>query len=104
MRPMKKPSYIFLSLFCFLVLGLMAQIGYMYSFKQGDLKSTQEFVKLSGLPDLALANEALFVRFRSLSDIFSLFSNSPELREYFPSTFVYAPSKNQNTSRIELEK
>ena len=47
------------------------------------------FTSLVGLTDLSLVTEARYVRHRSLSDIFSFFGDGPELREYFPSTFVY---------------
>ncbi|MDX1808787.1 MAG: hypothetical protein R3331_04565 [Sulfurospirillaceae bacterium] len=64
------------------------------------------FVEKTGMSDLSLSTEAHFVRHRSLSDLFSIFSNAPTLSEYFPSTFVYNYSQIQkkNPSRIELEK
>lgn len=64
------------------------------------------FVSLTGMSDLALSSEAHFVRHRSMSDLFSIFSNSPTLTEYFPSTFVYNYSEIQrkNPARIECEK
>ena len=64
-------------------------------------------VKKTALPDLALSTEAHFIRHRSLSDLFSIFSNAPMLLEYFPSTFVYHYSgvvQKKNPARIELEK
>lgn len=56
-----------------------------------------------GLPDSALVNEAHYVRHRSLGTPFMMFSESPSLMEYFPSTFVYAPSSTvaKLPSRIE---
>jgi NAD-specific glutamate dehydrogenase len=61
----------------------------------------EELVALVGLPDLALVSEAHYVRHRSLSDVFSYFNESPELLEYFPSTFVYHYAPSSNPSRIE---
>ena len=56
-----------------------------------------------GLPDSALVNEAHYVRHRSLGTPFMMFSESPSLMEYFPSTFVYhyTPSQTHIPSRIE---
>ncbi|MDD3343133.1 MAG: hypothetical protein PHR87_06120 [Sulfurospirillaceae bacterium] len=64
------------------------------------------FVSLVGLPDLALVTEAHYVRHRSLSDVFTFFSDSPELLEYFPSTFVYtyAPNIKNTPSRMMREE
>ncbi len=64
------------------------------------------FVRLVTLPDLAISNETHYVRHRSLSDTFSIFSNSPTLSENFPSTFVYNYSEIQKNlpSRIEVAK
>lgn len=52
-----------------------------------------EFVKITLLPDLALSNEASFVRHRSLSDFFSSHKDDGSLREYFASTYIYSESK-----------
>lgn len=73
----------------------------MYTSKDNFQEQKFAFVKLIGLPDLAIANGANFVRHRSLSDTFSFFSNGPELLDFFPSTHTYnfgnqhhdAPSK-----------
>ncbi len=77
----------------------------MYSSSPLYEREKSAFVELVGLPDLSISNEANFVRHRSYSDTFSLFSNSPELLEYFPSTFTYnyAAVYKKNHSRIELE-
>lgn len=63
------------------------------------------FTALVGLPDLALVSEAHYVRHRSLSDVFSFFGDSPELLEYFPSTFIYHfSSVTHHPSRIMREE
>jgi len=54
-----------------------------------------------GLSDLALVGEAHYVRHRSISDVFAYFNESPELLEYFPSTFVYRYTPLTNPSRID---
>ncbi|MDY0117436.1 MAG: hypothetical protein RBR59_07670 [Sulfurimonadaceae bacterium] len=67
-----------------------------------EAKSKKElFVSLTTLPDLALSNEATFIRHRSVSDFFSLFKDDPTLREYFPSSFAITHAINQNKSYHE---
>ncbi len=98
---MKTQSITFIALFLGLILTLSLQ---MFTLNQqfADHQSIKRtFVLFSGLPDLSIANEALFVRFRSYADTFSLFSNGPELLEYAPSTFTYHPAYTPNPSRIE---
>lgn len=103
---MNKLSYYFLSTLFLLSSILGVQLVYMYSFSSLDIEEKNAFVKVVSLPDLAISNSANFIRHRSLSDTFSLFSNGPELLEYFPSTFTYNYSTNPkyNPSRIELAK
>lgn len=61
----------------------------------------EQLIAFVGLPDVALVSEAHFIRHRSLSDVFSSFNESPELLEYFPSTFVYQHPRQFHPSRIE---
>jgi hypothetical protein len=51
-----------------------------------------DFVRIIGLPDLAISTEATFVRHRSISDLFSIYKDDGSLREYFPSTYAYSHS------------
>ena len=94
----------FLTLLTTLCVTLIAQLLY-FSHTQGLTPSMitckEEFIALVGLPDLALVSEAHYVRHRSLSDVFSYFNESPELLEYFPSTFVYHYAPNAHPSRID---
>jgi hypothetical protein len=53
------------------------------------LNQKLNFIQKTGLPDLAISTEASYVRHRSLSDIFSIYKDDGNLREYFPSTFTY---------------
>ena len=50
------------------------------------------FVKKTGLPDLAISTEATYIRHRSMSDMFSIYKDDGSLREYFPSTYAYSHS------------
>jgi len=102
---MNKLSYIFLYILVILSCTLGILTLYLHNYNSLHVKDKNAFVKVVGLPDLAISNSANFIRHRSLSDTFSLFSNGPELLEYFPATFTYNYSSNQknNPSRIELE-
>ena len=102
-----KSSYLlFFILFTCTLIGI--EIAFFQKSASLALVSVQKekFVSLVGLPDLSLVSEAHYVRHRSLSDVFSYFGDSPELLEYFPSTFVYhyASAFEKNPSRIEREK
>ena len=87
------------------ILLISTEIAYL-SIKDKSSLHKRLFVQIVGLPDLAISNETHYVRHRSLSDIFSIFSNSPTLTENFPSTFVYNYSEIQRNlpSRIEVAK
>lgn len=102
---MNRLSKYFLVLLSSLLVLLSIEILYMYANTNHYIKEKNEFVKLVGLPDLTISNGANFIRHRSYSDTFSLFSNGPELLEYFPSTFTYNYSHTfkKTPSRIELE-
>lgn len=69
-----------------------------------DTKRGVAFNRVVGLPDLALVSEAHYVRHRSLASPFALFSESPSLLEYFPSTFVYAYSPSIITTPSVMER
>ena len=60
------------------------------------------FIKTTGLPDLAISTEASYIRHRSLADLFSIYKDDGNLREYFPTSFVYNHSTiiNNTPSRI----
>lgn len=61
------------------------------------LEQKKAFVSLVGLPDLALATEADYIRHRSLSSYFSLFKEGPLAREYYITTSMYQPAQNYFT-------
>ena len=89
----------------FTLLSLIGEIIYLKS-RDRSLELRRELVKIVQLPDLSISTESHSVRHRSISDTFSLFSNSPTLTEFFPSTFVYnySPVQRKRVSRIEIEK
>ncbi len=102
---MKLKTTFVLSFMFLISIIIAAEIIYLVSQDKKTLEK-ETFVKLIGLPDLAISNETHYVRHRSLSDTFSIFSNSPTLSENFPSTFVYNYSNIQKNlpSRIKCEK
>jgi hypothetical protein len=75
----------------FLTLFFIFETTYL-SLKEKNISQKKLFVKKIGLPDLAVSTEAKYIRHRSLSDIFSIFSEDPEGVSYFVTTFTYAPS------------
>ncbi len=98
----------FLIFFVFLVFLLIGEFGYLKTFRslsKEDIALKNRIVKFGFLTDLAVSTETKVIRERSVVDIFSVFNESPELLEYFPTTFVYAPSYvlKKNPSRIDVE-
>ena len=94
--------------FIFLILVLIGEYSYLKTFRslsKEDIILKNRVVKFGFLTDLAVSTETKVVRERSVVDIFSVFNESPELLEYFPTTFVYAPScvLKKNPSRIDIE-
>lgn len=99
MNKITKGLFLFLSILLFVFLG---QLGYLFatqSVTQETKEKKQLFVSLTSLPDLAIATEADYIRHRSMSDYFSLFKEGPFLREYFVSSYLYAPSNYYFTAR-----
>lgn len=99
-----RARFMFFALFFTLSVTLMAQgiyFSHTHTLTSTQITSKEQLSALVGLPDLALVNEAHYVRHRSLSSIFAYFNESPELLEYFPSTFVYRYAPYTHPSRIE---
>ena len=78
--------FIFAS-FASVLFALLLYLNSNNSINKEKLKRKTDFLQVVRLPDLAISTEANYVRHRSLTDIFSIFRESPELIEYFPSTF-----------------
>lgn len=104
----KKTRYLF---FIFVISLLIIAFESIYlqinkALSKKDIEEKNLYVSISNMPDLAISNEAMYIRHRSLSDIFSIFKDSPELREYFPTTFVYSHSHiiNNTPSKVLNEK
>ncbi len=89
---MTKKSFILFYIICGLIGIVLIQAIYLSNTKsitQELLNKKQTFVKVVGLPDLAICTEASYIRHRSLSDMFSIYTDDGVLREYFPSSFTY---------------
>jgi len=100
----KKSVYLFyiISGLIGLVISLSIYLFNTKSMTTNILNQKLTFVKMTGLPDLAIATEASYTRHRSLADIFSIYKDDGNLREYFPTAFVYNHSTllNNTPSRI----
>lgn len=88
--------YLLIGLLLLLVLETVYLLMTQSSDAQKDRQKAQ-FVTLVGLPDLALVTETSSIRHRSLTDIFSLYREDASLREYFPTTFTYTVSPQQES-------
>jgi len=101
-----KNKNLFLLIFIFIISSFLILQAIYLNYQDRKIEEKRAFVKIIGLPDLAISNETHYVRHRSMSDAFSIFSNSPTLGENFPSTFVYnyANIQKKIPSRIEIEK
>jgi len=82
MKNIKILSITFLSLITFLFLTIL--------YLSSTTKSYDKKIKLISavsLPDLAISTEANYIRHRSLSTMFDIYKDDPDIRVYFPSTF-----------------
>ena len=71
---MNKKSKYFFIIFTIVMSFLTFEIIYLYTFKSStkeELAQKNSFVKVTGLPDLAISNEAMFIRHRTLSDTYT---------------------------------
>ena len=99
----KKSKFVF---YTFILLGsvLIFQISYLYNTKAMTskvLESKNYFVKLVGLPDLAISTETSYVRHRSLSNMGDVFKDDGSLREYFVSTYAFSSSGLINKKSLD---
>ncbi|NCD01295.1 hypothetical protein EOL94_04345 [bacterium] len=103
---MARSTFCLIGFFVCISVCVVVEFWYLYSTRsmtQDVVNKKALFIAHVGLPDVSLVGETRYVRHRSLSDIFSIFGDSPELLEYFPSTFVYhyAPYVSTSSGRVE---
>ncbi len=97
----KKSKYLFFIflLFFTLSLGELLYINEAKSMNSVDLDKKKRFVELVGLPDLAFSSEADYIRHRSLSNVFAIYSEDGSLREHsnvsFSTTSIQGKSTNE---------
>jgi len=103
----RKTHYLFY-LISTLISFLLILTIYLYNTKstsEQTLDKKLTFLKYSTLPDLAISTEASYIRHRSLTNIFSIYKDDGNLREYFPSTFTYSHSHiMNNTLKVTNDK
>jgi len=76
-----------------LSISLLLYLQTFESLSEEDRTLKREYVKLTTLADLSLANEALYVRHRSLASTFSIYSNDANLLEDKLPTFTISDAK-----------
>ena len=64
-----------------------------------EISSKNSFVKVVGLPDLAISTETSYIRHRSLANVTLIFSDGAEHIEYAPSTFITYMGKISNDNK-----
>jgi len=84
--------YLLTLLLIFTLIGELVYFSSSKSMTLEELKIKKDFVQIVKLPDLSIATEARFIRFRSLADVNSAFNEGPEILDYFPATFTYYPA------------
>ena len=98
---MNKKSKYFILITFISILIICIEVIYLQkskAIKDYEKKEKELFVSIVQLPDLAITTEAMYLRHRSLSDTFSIFKESPELREYFPTSYLYSHSHITNNT------
>ena len=85
--------------FGFLISTLLILIIYLSntsSLTEEQIQKKNLFVKLLGLPDLAISTEVGYIRHRSISNFFSSFKDDGTLRENTLSSFTYTQNRSIN--------
>jgi len=103
-----KSSKIYLFILLSIFLFLSVEIIYLKSkntLNKAEKEQRNLYVQMAALPDLSISSETRSIRHRSLSDLFSIFNEGPEIRDFFPASFVYSPSRNltKQPSRMTFE-
>jgi len=81
----------FLISFTLLALCFIGEIIYLnstHTFSKGLLEQKRNFVRLTGLPDLAIMNESRAARHRSLNTMATTYEVDGSLREFDRSSYV----------------
>ena len=84
--------------------GLVLHLGLTRSVSDDYAVVKRSFVQLTGLPDLAVTTAAGHIRHRSISHANMVFYAGPDVRGFFPSDFVYAPSDVLNVTHSGMKE
>lgn len=102
---MKTKSYSLFYLMMTLLLfffGVVLFLEYNATPTPQSIKNKNLFVQTTLLPDLALVNSSSYIRHRSLSTVFSVYSDDGTLREYDITSFTYAPSNIHSNTPLKV--
>ena len=95
-------SNIIIWIFISVIVFTIAEIFY-FNYKSNNIEilisQKHKVVSIIGLPDLALASEAVWIRHRSIKNVFSIFPEDGSLLDYYPSSFVYNSNVIRNSSQ-----
>ncbi|WP_457747024.1 hypothetical protein [Sulfurimonas sp.] len=93
---MNNKSYIVSVFFVSLIVLLSTLFFYLreyHSLSNKDEILKKSYVKLSTLPDLSLANDTSYIRHRTLTSLFSIYSNDANLPEDKLLTYTISDAK-----------
>ena len=88
---MNKKSKIFLLILSGLLSLSVVEVLYLNEAKSMSseaLSKKKIFVSSTGLPDLSLSTEAQYIRHRSISNVFSIYSEDGTLREHSRASYA----------------
>ena len=97
MNKKSKSLFIIFSLLFVLGVGELIYLNEAKSMSSVDLDKKKRFVELVGLPDLAFSSEANYIRHRSLSNVFSIYSEDGSLREHSYVSFSTTSTQAKGT-------
>ncbi len=93
-------SNVILWIFLLVISFTIAELFY-FNYKSDSIETIiiqkQKVVSIIGLPDLAFSTEAVWLRHRSIRNVFSVFPEDGSLLDYYPASFVYATGKISNS-------
>ncbi|MBK7105295.1 MAG: hypothetical protein IPH62_08425 [Ignavibacteriae bacterium] len=87
----KSTNKLLAAFFIVIIFSTFEIIYYSIDFAENNLlfEKKRKAAALVKLPDLALASETIWIRHRSIANVFSIFPEDGTLLDYYPSSFVY---------------
>lgn len=98
---MNKKSKTLFFIFAGLLSLSVGEILYLSEVKSMDseaLSKKKSFVSVTGLPDLAFGTEDDYIRHRSLSSVFTIYSEDGSLREHSKVSFSTTSLQNKSSN------